>query len=369
MDINEIKQVDDDQELLELMLGDSSKVSPLYKPTNYWTLIDNSLIPELRSSGLHDFRRRKGSLINFFSITDQLPISRALQKTPSKKPSSILINLLFRLSFRVKKLQRIFNSIANKCSGVSLQDIDLLCFEIASLYGEKTGARPIRDIEASYAGNPEHVFFVGNKMYNISLLFHYIHYAYCCQFMNFSSINTVTEIGSGFGKQIEVIKKLHPQLTFYLFDLAPQLYVCHQYLSKVFPNSVVSYRETRKMNKIPEDNKGKIFFFGNWKISELSNLSYDLFWNSASFQEMEPDVVLNYLNFVNKQTQKYVFLQERLEGSPKAPEMGKEGVLEQTKLEHYKKGLPDFHLKNMSRPLHIPKMSEPSYTYTFWSKE
>jgi putative sugar O-methyltransferase len=55
-----------------------------------------------------------------------------------------------------------------------------------------------------------------------------------------------------------------------------------------------------------------IFVFGNWKLPELKDFSYDLFWNSASFQEMEPDVVLNYLSYVNRQTKKYVFLNEMM---------------------------------------------------------
>lgn len=364
-----IMQVKDDPALLELMLEDSKTISNLYQPTNYWTVIDKYLIPELRSKGLYDFRRRRSSLINFFGTTDLLPISQALQNPTSKKLFPLLISLLFKLSFKTKKLQNTLNHIADRLSGVSLKDINLLCFKIAELYGKTCGAKSIYEFEASHAGNPEHVFYKENKMYNISSLFHYIQYAYCCRFLNFDQIKTVAEIGSGFGKQTEVIKKLHPHLTFYLFDLAPQLYVCEQYLSTIFPDSVVSYRQTRTMNHIPEDQKGKIFIFVNWKISELDNLNYDMFWNSASFQEMEPKVVQNYLMHINKQTNRFVFLNERMKGIPIATKKGLDGVLEPVKLKHYEEGLKDFKLKDLSEPIHIPRLSEPSYSYSLWIKK
>jgi len=167
--------------------------------------------------------------------------------------------------------------------------------------------------------------------------------------MDFDSIDTMMEIGSGSGKQIEVIRKLHPDVCFYVIDVPPQLYVCEQYLSVLFPDSVVSYRRTRTMKIIPEERQGKVFIIGNWKIPELASLNYDLFWTSASFQEMEPDIVLNYLKYVNQQVNKYVFLCEVMEGQQLANVKGEYGVLERTKLEHYRIGLRDFRLQDLSR--------------------
>jgi len=146
-------------------------------------------------------------------------------------------------------------------------------------------------------------------------------------------------------------------------------YVCEQYLSAIFPDSVISYRETKDMNQIPKTS-GKIFIFGNWKINEIENLNYDIFWNSASFQEMEPNVVSNYLNFVNKQTEKFAFLMERMIGKEVTNSKGGGGVLKQTTLEHYKKGLRDFSLKDMSDAMMIPNLSSKyGYKFSFWEKK
>ena len=244
-----------------------------------------------------------------------------------------------------------------------------MCYEFAKCYGELNGAKSLECFEGSLFGNPENFFHINQKLYTISLLDYYVRYAYCCKFFDFDSINSILEIGSGSGKQIEVIKKLHPKITFYVLDIPPQLYVCEQYLSSIFPDSVVSYRKTRDMKKIPDESEGKIFIIGNWKISEIENLTYELFWNTVSFQEMEPDVVLNYLKFVNQQSTKFVFLNEMLEGKEIASGKGKYGVFKQTNLEHYKKGLKSFELVDTSKVIRLPKLtSGPNSRFMFWKK-
>lgn len=247
--------------------------------------------------------------------------------------SFTILNLLYG----IRPIRKIFEKLPRVISKFYYNDNRRLLYEFARTYGKLNGAEPIENFETSSVGSPEDLFTVNNKQYTLSILNYYIYYAYCCQFIDFKSIDTMMEIGSGVGKQIEVIKKLHPQINFYILDIPPQLYVCEQYLTELFPKSVVSYRKTRNMKKIEGNEKGKIYIFGNWKIEELTNFNYDLFWNSASFQEMEPEVVLNYLKFVNSQTKNSIFLFEIMSGSFKASKKGEQGVLQQTTLEHYKK--------------------------------
>ena len=160
-------------------------------------------------------------------------------------------------------------------------------------------------------------------------------------------------------------------MCFYLSDLPHALYICEKYLTSLFPESVVSYRQTRLMKRIPEPKEGKIFIIGNWKIPEFENLNYDLFWNSDSLDQMEPDIVLNYLKYVNQQSTKYVFLNERLtKGAHRTTKKGEHGVLKQTKLEHYKQGLNNFRLVNMSMRFQMPKILPwTSYEFSFWKRK
>ena len=178
------------------------------------------------------------------------------------------------------------------------------------------------------------------------IISYYLHYVYCCNFLDFNSIGTIVELGGGAGKQVEVIKKLHPHIRFLLFDIVPPLYVAQRYLQTVFPDDVISYRETRKMTSIPEIGERKILIFGNWQFPLLENVKIDLFWNASSFQEMEPDIVGNYLHYVNSQADS-VYLQELMGGSH-VGRPGKFGVLTPTTLKDYEKGLDNFRLLDLS---------------------
>ena len=83
---------------------------------------------------------------------------------------------------------------------------------------------------------------------------------------------------------------------------------------------------------------------------------------------MEPDVVLNYLKYVNQQTTKFIYLKERMSGGPLAEVKGKIGVLQQTTLEHFKNGLEDFQLVNMIKSLLLPRIAQSAYSYSFWKR-
>jgi len=370
--VKKIEQVDDNLELLDLMMQDMEKVSDFYKPTNFWSIYEKKFLPELKKLGLKDFQRRKKSVLTSFHGTDMVPSLVNLNKFPKEEgPFRVFMYFVFRQSLKWKKMQRYIDSVTSLNSGVSNNDLNFLCYQLAKFYGESRGAKSINNFEISNVGNPENVFYVKDKMYTFWSLSYYAQYAYCSKFMNFDSINSIMELGSGAGKQTEVLKKLYPNITFYLFDIAPQLYVCEQYLSKVFPGDVITYEETRNLKKIPEDQTGKIFIFGSWKIAELSNFSCDLFWNAASLQEMEPEIVLNYLNYINGFTRKYVFLDELMKGQKLAPAKGQRGVLEQTKLEHYKKGLKDFQLIDESDViLRGTRKPSPPYleSFSFWKR-
>jgi len=365
IEITNSKQVKDDPELLELMMQDLKSASGLYKPTNFWSVYEKKFLPELGSLGLRNFRRRKDSILSSFAATDLIPTNIRQIRARGKNNKTRIPKFILRQLLRSKKIESYVEQLSKRYSFVSNDDINYLCYEFAKIFGENCKAKSIENFEGSDIGNPENIFYNDGQMYTTSLLSFYLNYAYCCKFMNFDSIDSIMELGSGAGKQIELIKKLHPDLSFYVFDIPPQLYVCEQYLSALFPGSVISYRQTRLMKNIPEKRKGKIFIFGNWKIPEITNLVYDLFWNSTSFQEMEPEVVLNYLNYINRQTTKYVFLQQLMKGMPIASEEGKGGVLKQTTLQHYKRGLKNFRMLDLSKAIHLHSISS-RYENSFW---
>lgn len=368
-------QAPDDPQLLDLMLDDSIKAPDEYRATNYWDVYDRAFLPDLRKNGLRDFRRRRDSPFATFGAIDPAPSFGRIDlfEIWFLDRFRIFNNRLTRKCPACLKLLSAVNAVLGRIFTVStpydvtLDDIRQLAFDRVKTMASATGARPLELFEASLLGNPEDTFNRNGKVYTMSMLYYYMRYMYCCRFIDFDSVGLVVELGSGMGKQVEITRSLHPDIRYFLFDIPPQLYVCEQYLKGVFPGSVVSYAETRTMETLPLPQKGKIFIFGTWKFPLLEECAIDLFWNTASFQEMEPEVVSNYLSFVNRRAQ-MVYLQEVMGGMEIAPKRGKHGVIKPTTLQDYEKALSNFERIDNSAsrtPLHEFK----GYRDTFWKRK
>jgi len=361
----------DNPELLNIMLQDAQQAPDIYKPTNYWSVYGQRFLPELQKLGLKDFRRRRGSILSTFGATDLEPSFALVDLSQSRLFGNRMTRLIPGWFYLLSWL----SSLLNKCGyapvktdfyGYTIDDLKHSAYLLVRLMGDKIGVKSIDDFEVSLAGNPEDVFEVNGKPYTMRSLYYYLRYIYCAQFIDFERVKVIVELGSGSGKQAEVIKKLHPHITFLLFDIPPQLYVSHQYLCAVFPDAVVDYMTTRNMDTMSEIKAGNIYMFGNWKFPILSTVKIDLFWNAVSFQEMEPNVVANYLHYVNKQADA-VFLQQKMAGKEVAKRKGGHGVLQQTKLEHYKSGLVNLELIDMS-PSRRPLGDLPGHSDSFWKR-
>jgi putative sugar O-methyltransferase len=243
-----------------------------------------------------------------------------------------------------------------------------LMFENAARYGQSSGAAPLLCLSASRIGGPQDIWERDGHLYTSSLLYYYMRYAYVCRFFDFESGATIVELGSGSGKQAEVLAKLHPGLALYLFDIPPQLYVAHQYLSALFPDRLVDYRSTRGLENVTELAPGAICVLGNWQFALLRTIRPDLFWSAASLAEMEPHVVAGYLGTVNASSEN-AYLMQNMAGSKKARRVGQPGVLEPTVFSHYQSGLPDFRVIDRS-PSYTPAGERMiAYEDSFWRRQ
>lgn len=251
------EQVADRPELLQLMLDDLAASPAAFKPTNYWSVYERRFLPELVARGLRDFRRRHESVLSSFGATDFRPRGAYVDLSRSR----VFGNRVTQHLPGWKRLLSRLNDVLNR-DGMSavrldvyecgLRELQESAFRLTQLYGEHAGARALDSIELSSAGNPEDVFEIAGRAYTMRALYYYLRYAYCCQFVDFDEIDLMVELGSGMGRQIEIVRKLHPRIRVIAFDIPPQLYVCSQFLSAVFPDAVIGYETTRTYRALPD---------------------------------------------------------------------------------------------------------------------
>lgn len=137
----------------------------------------------------------------------------------------------------------------------------------------------------------------------------------------------IVEVGPGSGKQAEMLKKAHPDLTIVLFDLPTQLYVCNQYLKKVFEGTdeLADYSVSRNYKSFNDIQRGKINILPNWMFPIVAGRSFDLLWNSASFQEMDITTAEHYLKLASGASAMY--LMHNIKYRPQSPLPGYRGVI------------------------------------------
>lgn len=297
-------QVTNDMALLAQMMSDLNKCDDLYKPTNYWAHYEKHFLPELRKKGLKDFRRRKDSILSSFGSTDLL----------------IRGKIKFKVSFNgVGRLTKFLNRFFDKLPFLSLVASEIVPAEVTPYYYQYVKAKfnkeglDISKCPTSRFGNPEDIIEIDDGLWSKA------HLQYCSMFIdatkhiNFESDSIVCELGTGMGRNIELLAHLYKDATFLMFDIPPQLYVAHQYLTKVFGSRIIKYNDA--VNLIPSENgtipskiKGKILILPTWRMPDWSATKINIFWNSASFQEMEPDVVLNYLKLVKNMSPEWIYI-------------------------------------------------------------
>jgi putative sugar O-methyltransferase len=283
-------QVEDDIALLDLMLRDHENAPPDFRPTKKWLGYSETFVEFLRTEGLKDFRSRRvdrehpGFVLSRFGAND--------------------LNLSAELPYSSPE--------------------DMYHAARTAFLGE--GAKSVDELPSSTVGNPEG-FTINGNFYTMSWLNFFCRYAYVSKFVKFKD-QVIVEVGPGSGKQAEMLKRAHPGLTIVLFDLPTQLYVCNQYLTKVFEatDQVVDYRNTESIRSFQDIKKGKINILPHWKAPMLEGRTFDLFWNAASLQEMGKHEALNYFRWVKGADALFLLYTIKNNQSRKAP--GDRGVIE-----------------------------------------
>ncbi len=276
-----------------------------YKATSYWDSYEKRILDTIRSIDLHQLRSGKYPILATFGFGDVVytyhPNMPVLRK--------VILKIIHRYVIRNRAILPY---------QLAISDIQEMAYHHCELMANSTESIPITEIEVSTFGSPQDVFEMNRRKYTIQFLSYYIRYCFSNKHVSFKGDEILVELGSGSGYQIEVLKKLYPNITILCFDLPAQIYLCEQYLARVFEGrDILGTDTTRKWSDLSDVKKGGIHFFGNWQIPLLRDFQFDVFWNAASFGEMEPDVVENYLENV-KGSSTWIYLLQARHGKEKS---------------------------------------------------
>lgn len=274
-----------------------------FRPVGAYIKLQSEIPKYLEKYGIKNFRNTSKRVLRGYGMQDVDPIDRL-----DEQKSLRLLDNLIRICKNNSLLRKIFQRIAFLYTGTTLEKKLINMYLFSKYFGIANNAKPIEQLSDSLVGNPKNVYRVKNKNYTFSLLRYYALYSETCKIIDYSKISTILEIGSGFGMQAEVFKKLYPNITIFLTDQPSHMLLQKQYLSKIFPNKVEWYNNIN-------DFSGKIILL---KPENIVDIEFDLLWNSLSFQVMDINVAKNYLKIINKQTKKFICLHNKIEDTNKS---------------------------------------------------
>lgn len=290
-------KLSDDIDLLNLMMADMSAQKPIYKPGPYWGHKARAAFRAIKKLGINDFRSHKGLGISE-SYSDVLNLDPTIRWRTSGRLSRLLLSVLADYSpIRRRIINQFTQNIMEKQYELSIYKN----FYINHKYKEW-----LYDITSNYV-LPESVVGGAEDLVNIngqSFSSFYLEsiariYNYSSR-IDFTKIDSLFEIGGGFGCNAHLLMHMFPNIKKYLYlDIPPNLYVGTQYLKYFFQSAVVDYKETTKKKNIEfkNDQEREILTIAPWQI-EMVNVSVDGVWNSHSFVEMPLSTVENYAKYI-----------------------------------------------------------------------
>ena len=112
--------------------------------------------------------------------------------------------------------------------------------------------------------------------------------------------SNILEIGGGYGGLIYFLKKIGFNENYFNIDLPETLFVCYYYLRK--NNIPCEFLIDEKPLK-----KGVVYLIPSILYNDVvSNIEFDIFFNSASLSEMDKKICFNYIEMVNKKSPDHI---------------------------------------------------------------
>ena len=298
------------------LLEAAKSVDPQYQATSFWDAGVPLITQDLESEGFDQFRRWSNSL-GFFVPT---------YGAPGNSLTTDLIEALKEWSQDQKLNPKQYNFVMNWATGQLTAKNDFRVIKAAVM---GTTNEFLLNFSESDIGNPIERIIIDGRSHSRSSLNYLMGLACLGKFVDLRTINSVLEIGGGYGTLGEILYQLWNHDSKYLnLDIPPICNVAEYYLSSI-SDDFFGIQQLDPIRTLQIDELKRTNVAPNWKIEALVG-EIDLFVNMISFQEMERPIVENYLQKVQKLRPKYILLRHIREGKQKRTAANPVGVTEPT---------------------------------------
>ena len=307
----------------------------LYKPTPFWRDASKRIANEILAHGIENFRRLPLALSYF---------------VPTYGPPTLGLNLeqakWLESTFQ-EKYQNSYKAELALTAYLSGKLNALADFRVLMAANKDADAFGLTTFSESDVGNPIEQFDFDGRRYSRSALNYLLGLSLLKRYADLSKIKTVLEIGGGFGTLGEIIGKAPTKGIRYIdIDIPPTNFVADYYLRTCFGSQrVLSGVDPRGTDPILINSLPDISVMCSWQLEYLVG-EVDLFVNFISFQEMEPEVVENYITHVKRLNPKWLVLRNMKEGKQRGTVYAS-GVLNPITTYDYVNMLSDYNLVAM----------------------
>jgi putative sugar O-methyltransferase len=281
-----------DVALLDQMLAAMERAPELYRPTNFWQTGLRGIVEDLRSRGVETFRSHPSARVMYVpTYTENSRLLRLAGEVLRRRGVPGVPTLRWRL---LNHQQAWFDHAV--ATGL-----------------DPDGGLNLRGATESTVGSPVEQFTFDGLRYSRSFLNYLRGLVFFKRVVPDADVRRVLEIGGGYGTLGEILLQGN-DVTYVDVDIPPVGFVAGWYLQQVFGRDrIAAWDETRDLTTIDLDTLDRSAVLAPWQLPQVTG-QVDLFVNFISFQEMEREVVENYVAQVERLGARWVLLRNSRDG-------------------------------------------------------
>jgi putative sugar O-methyltransferase len=300
----------DSRSQTDYLLSGLETCDPTYRPTNFWAPGVRDLSAALLKQGLETFKSWPQASTWFYPVYGSGFTNDTIKKTFAHARS---VNPRAREAWTASALNGALEARRDFDAARLAWDQERWPFDLEG-HGESRVGRP-----------PQRYRMTGTD--EVGWGRPYLNYLLCLAALSKHVTKEPTsflELGGGFGALGEIVLSRNSTARYVNLDLPPLLTVAAYYLIELFGQDQVMLP-----TEAPEH--GPIQVAGsaclpNWRLPDVVG-PFDVFMNSYSFQEMEPDVVDHYIRTVSDVGVQYAVSYNSVHGKPRNVAGAEGGVL------------------------------------------